>query len=119
MAAQEANDVRMRDDNGSPAADSGQPRPAQKTGPARKQAEVRGWASLAAGEEDASGGLEASEDRAEQGAMPEPHDGVAGQAREQASSNRAARSSRMSKRPLRALRDGNRFGQQILKSQYT
>jgi len=119
MAARDASDVRMRDDNGSPAADSGQPPPAQMTGPARKQAEVRGWASLAAGGEDAGGGLEASEDRADQGAMPEHDDGVAGKAREQAGSIGAARSSRVSKRPLRALRDGNRFGQKKLKSQYT
>lgn len=88
------------------------------TGSARKQAEVRGWASLAAGEEDAGGGLEASQDRADEVAMPKLHEGVAGMAREQVSSNEAARSSRVSKRPLRALRDGNRFGQQILKSQF-
>jgi hypothetical protein len=117
MAARDASDVMMRDDNGSPASDSGQPRPAQKTEPARKQAEVRGWASLAAGGKDAGGGLEASEDRADQVTMPD--DGVAGKAREQASSIGAARSSRVSKRPLRALGDGNRFGQKILKSQYT
>jgi hypothetical protein len=51
--------------------------------------------------------------------MPEHDDGVAGKAREQAGSIGAARSSRVSKRPLRALRDGNRFGQKKLKSQYT
>jgi hypothetical protein len=102
----------MRDDEGSPALDAGQPRPSEKTGPSLRSvgehAEARGWASLSAGGGDTGGALEVNEDGASERALAGSGGagGAVGEAREPARGKGAARSS---KRSLGALGDGNSF----------